>query len=103
LLALAQKHEIELGRLLDFNDLDEKTDILEADQLIYLQRKRKQGAIELHIVQQGETVYDIAQVEGIRLDTLLEMNHLEEDVTLAAGEKIYLKTKAPAAPKTIKK
>jgi hypothetical protein len=103
LLALAQKHEIELGRLLDFNDLDEKTDILEADQLIYLQRKRKQGAIELHIVQQGETVYDIAQVEGIRLDTLLEMNHLEEDVTLAAGEKIYLKAKAPAAPKTIKK
>ena len=103
LLALAQKHEIELSRLLDFNDLDEKTDILDTDQLVYLQRKRKQGVTEMHIVKHGESLYDIAQTEGVRLDALLALNHLEEDAAPETGEKIYLRAKAPAAPRLIRK
>ena len=41
LLALAEEHDVLLGRLLDFNDLDRNTDFLKKDQLIFLQRKRK--------------------------------------------------------------
>jgi LysM repeat protein len=103
LLALAQKHQVELSKLLDFNDLGEKTDILENDQLVYLQRKRKQGVTEWHIVKPGETVYDIAQAEGIRLEALLELNQLNDDALPAPGGKIYLRKKAPVAGQIIRK
>ncbi|MBL7726458.1 MAG: glucosaminidase domain-containing protein [Dinghuibacter sp.] len=103
LLALAMKHQVDLSKLVDFNDLDDKTDILENGQLIFLQRKRKQGALPTRIVKSGESLYDIAQTEGIRLDALLELNHLDEDALPEPGETIYLKAKAPAAPRLIRK
>lgn len=103
LLALALKYDLSLSKLVDFNDLDDKTDILETAQLVFLQRKRKQGVTETHIVKPGESLYDIAQAEGIRLETLLEMNHLEEDAVPEPGEKIYLKAKSPAAPRLVKR
>ncbi|MCA6446688.1 MAG: glucosaminidase domain-containing protein, partial [Chitinophagaceae bacterium] len=42
LLALANKYEIAYSRLLNFNDMDE-VDILEKDQLVYLEKKQKKG------------------------------------------------------------
>jgi LysM repeat protein len=68
------------------------------DQLVYLQRKRKTGANEFHIVQPGETLHDIAQTEAIRMENLIELNLLKEGQMPAAGEKLYLKTKASALP-----
>ncbi len=65
LLAVAKLYDISLRRLLDFNDM-EKEDVITDDQLLYLQRKRKTGASEVHMVQEGETLYDICQAEGIR-------------------------------------
>jgi LysM repeat protein len=102
LLAIAENNGIELSKLLDFNDLEEEDgDILTEDALVYLQRKRKQGAVEFHIVQQGENLYDICQKQGIRYDSLLELNNLDSDAAPAPGEKIYLKTKAPSKPKLL--
>jgi hypothetical protein len=102
LLAVAEKNNLELSRLLDFNDMsDEDGDILEADGLIYLQRKRKQGAVDFHIVQAGENLFDICQKQGIRFESLLALNNLNEEAQPAPGEKLYLKTKAPATPKLL--
>jgi LysM repeat protein len=69
------------------------------DQLIYIQRKRKTGAAEFHKVAEGETLYYIAQLEGIRLESLLHYNFLKENVQPAAGEVLYLHKKAPVAPR----
>jgi len=74
-----------LGRLLEFNDLKEE-DVLEKGQLIFLQRKRREGAIEYHVVRAGEAMYDIAQAEGVRLRDLLEMNQLAQGQEPAMGE-----------------
>lgn len=98
LLAIAQQHDIPLKRLLEFNELNE-LESLERDQLIFLQRKRKTGAHEFHFVKTGETVYDIAQSEGIRMDALLELNLLMSGMQPAAGEQLYLKHKAPSRPR----
>jgi LysM repeat protein len=97
-LALAQEHNIPLSRLFDFNDM---TPVEEAaqGQLIYLQRKRKTGVNEIHVVAQGETLYDIAQTEGIRMENLLAYNQLKPGMQPRTGEKIYLKEEAPAMPK----
>lgn len=98
LLAVAKQYDISLRRLLDFNDL-KREDVLVADQLLYLQRKRKTGANEFHTVQPGESLYFICQAEAIRFETLLEYNHLDEQSVPAVGEKLYLHTKAPARPR----
>jgi LysM repeat protein len=66
--------------------------------LIYLQRKRKIGANDFHIVNEGESVYDIAQAEGIRLETLLEYNHLANGMQPAVGQRLYMKSTAPGRP-----
>ena len=98
LLAVAKLYDISLRRLLDFNDM-EKEDVITDNQLLYLQRKRKTGVGELHIVQEGETLYDICQTEGIRYESMLKYNHLKEDDVPAIGEKIYLRSASPARPR----
>jgi hypothetical protein len=97
LLAVANQYEISLPRLLEFNDLHEE-DVLTRDQLLFLQRKRRTGASEYHIVQEGESVYDICQKEGVRYQDLMEMNQLGPGVQPAAGEKLYLQGSAPTRP-----
>lgn len=99
LLAVADANGLTLSRLLEFNDMTQgEGDILAEDQLIYLQRKRKTGLNSVHQVQPEETLYDIAQAEGIRYESILELNHLEAGMEPAVGQKIYLKEKAPAKP-----
>src|SRR5690606_316315 len=100
LLVLANQYNLSLGRLLDFNDL-KLEDVLIYGQLIFLQRKRKTGATPYHQVLPGETLYHIAQREGIRLESLLELNHLKENQQPAPGEKLYLQAKAPARPRLV--
>jgi LysM repeat protein len=97
LLAEAEHFGISYGRLLEFNDLKDG-EILQKDQLLYLQRKRKTGANETHVVVPGETAYDICQAEGMRLESLLEYNQLDPGMQPAAGETLYLRGKAPARP-----
>jgi LysM repeat protein len=49
-------------------------------------------------MQKGETLYDVSQAEGIRLESLLELNHLKGDKQPAVGEKLYLQVAAPEMP-----
>jgi LysM repeat protein len=97
LLSVADDYHVGLRRLMDFNELD-KEDILTQDQLIFLQRKRKVGANEIHVVETGETLYTICQEEGIRLQSLLDLNFLSNGNQPAAGEKLYLQNTAPSKP-----
>jgi len=96
-LAIAQQYNISLSRLFDFNDFSE-TDVLAKDELIYLQRKRKTGANEFHTVSPGETLHDIAQEEGIRMESLLEYNLLQSSMQPAIGQQLYLRSKASERP-----
>ena len=89
MLSIAQEYDIPLSRLLDYNDLDDEG-VLVKNQLIYLQRKRRTGSSEVHIVASGETLHDISQAEAIRLENLLEYNKLNKSVQPAVGEKLYL-------------
>jgi LysM repeat protein len=87
-----------LHRLLEYNDM-ENEEVLVKDQLVYLQRKRKTGQNEVHIVAPGESLYDIAQIEAIRLENLLEYNGLSKNMQPSAGEKLYLQGASPSRPK----
>jgi len=101
MLSIAQQYNVPLARLFDFNELL-VSETLVKDQLIYLQRKRKTGNNEFHLVKPGETLQDIAQEEAIRIESLLEYNHLQNYMQPAAGEQLFLRRKAPATPKLAK-
>ncbi len=91
LLAIANKYNLTLDRLLEFNDLNSTTDdILTNNNLIFIQRKRKQGAVPTHTVKATETLYDIAQMEGIRLEVLLTLNNLRYNQKPTVGTVLTL-------------
>ena len=96
-LTIAQQYNVPLKRLFEFNSIPE-TEEVSVDQLIFLQRKRKTGEHEFHVVKEGERLQDIAQEEGIRMESLLEYNQLQDYMQPATGQQLYLKTKAPAMP-----
>ncbi|MDP4129427.1 MAG: glucosaminidase domain-containing protein [Bacteroidota bacterium] len=97
LLSLSNQYDVPLSRLLDFNDMSQE-DILANDQLIFLQRKRKTGMNPVHIVRSGESLYSICQSEGIRYESLLELNRMSPGEEPAAGEKIFLQYAATSRP-----
>src|SRR5205814_7113224 len=68
-------------------------------QLVFIQRKRKTGDHEFHVVQPGENIIGIAQTEAIRLESLLEYNNLSVNVQPAVGETLYLRSKSFSMPK----
>ena len=98
LLALAANYNVSFAKLLEFNELPQ-TDIINESQLIYLQKKAKKGSKEIHVVEQNESLHEIAQKEGVQLAVILELNGLKKDMQPATGEKIYLKYQAPSVPK----
>jgi len=91
LFALASTKGISYYKLLDNNDLEAGTDILRKDRLIYLEKKPKKGEKETHMVANGESLDEIAQKEGIQLNSLAEYNHVQTSSMPLAGETVYLK------------
>ncbi|MDE3254226.1 MAG: LysM peptidoglycan-binding domain-containing protein, partial [Bacteroidota bacterium] len=81
---------ISLRKLIDFNELPEM-ELLDKNRLIFLEKKMKKGASDFHLVTPGETLPDIAQMEGIRLENLLAYNHLTKESALTNGEKLLLR------------
>jgi len=93
LLAIATENDIDLSKLLAYNDL-EKDGILTSDQIVFLQKKSKVGDKDFCIVQENESLYDLAQKNGIQLPLLLSYNQLTQTSEVVAGTKLYLKPTA---------
>ncbi len=98
LLSVAAQHQLSYAQLLSYNDLGNGLDILAQNQLIFLERKSKTGASEFYFVHPGETLYDIAQSEGIRLENLWQCNNFSAATSLHANQKIRLQ---PAVKKSL--
>lgn len=92
LLAIANQHNISLAKILQYNELEETTDIISEDQLIYLEKKPKKGEQEFHIAKAGESLFEIAQLNGVRLENILQYNnHLNKTAFPVPGTKVFLK------------
>ncbi len=90
LLAVATAHDINLGKLLEYNDLN-KDGLLDRDQIIFLEKKQKEGNSDYYIAGNGENLYDIAQKNGIVLQSLYDFNNLSAADNIYAGTKVLLK------------
>lgn len=98
LLAIANKYNISLKNILDFNHL-ENVEILNQEQLIFLERKPKKGMTDFHIVKENESLYHISQIEAIRLESILEYNKISKNEIPEIGEKLFLKSASLKKPK----
>ncbi|MFT3681534.1 MAG: LysM peptidoglycan-binding domain-containing protein [Ferruginibacter sp.] len=89
LLAIATNHDIQLSRLLEFNDM-ETDGILGKDQVIFLQKKAKKGTNDFYTAQPGETLHDVSQKTGVQLEYLAQYNQISKGTVINPGSKLSL-------------
>ncbi|MEO9020615.1 MAG: glucosaminidase domain-containing protein [Ginsengibacter sp.] len=93
LLVIATENNINLSKLLTFNELT-KDGILDKGQYLFLEKKQRDGNMDFCIAEPDETLYDIAQRNGVMLQSLYAYNHLTPDDYVVAGDKILLRPQA---------
>lgn len=78
---IADEFKIPRSKLVRYNDLY-KTYVPEKGDIIYLHRKnaRAQKGYAIHIVKDGDSMYQISQMYGIRLKRLYKMNKDKGDI-----------------------
>ena len=100
LLAIATEYDINVNRLMKYNDMHSRYEFT-PNQYVYLQPKRNKGTEKTHIVQPGETMWEISQKYAIKMEKLYKKNNMVFDKQAKAGETIYLRKKRKDVPKTI--
>jgi hypothetical protein len=77
LAKISNDFKVSIKRINKWNELDQAGKLL-AGQMIYLEpKKRKCTDIASHIVNQGETMHDIAQKYGVKLKILYRRNRMK--------------------------
>mgnify|MGYP006139430193 CR=1 FL=1 len=91
---IATEQSLWLWQLLEFNDLvaDKSLNI---NDRVYLEHKKNRSRTEFHLVEEGETLYSIAQLHGLRLAKLYHKNRLKVGAQLQAGQKVFLRKRKP--------
>jgi LysM repeat protein len=66
-------------------------------QILYLQPKREKADVgnDFHSVKDGETMYAISQIYGIKLKNLLNMNRMIQGQEPVGGQKLWLRSIKP--------
>lgn len=96
LLEYAIKNKIRYAKLLELNDLPDAP--LEADMFVYLERKAKTGGAATHTVENGESLIQISQAEGIQMQQLRLFNHLGKGEEPVPGTVLNLQGMAEGKP-----
>lgn len=88
---LARVVELPPGLLARWNDLDKDASLSEG-QRIYIQPKRNASKTNaIHSALDGESLWDVSQQHGVKLDRLAKYNGLAKDARLSAGQKVHLR------------
>lgn len=93
---IARAYRISTTKVTDYNDRGYSPGVkLKPGTRIYIQCKKDKwrGRANEHFVNEGQTMFDISQLYGIKLDKLLLRNNLQPGQEPAVSEKIYLKSK----------
>lgn len=88
-LAIAEKYNIPLYKIFRNNEI-EATDLVQYDQIVFLNEKKNEGINKVHIVKKGETLYEISQAEGIKLSALKNYNQEVDVANVKEGTVLYL-------------
>lgn len=89
---LASDFEVKLRTLLRYNDI-KRSFVLHPGDIIYLQKKARKAAkmYRYHIVKEGETMWGISQLYGVRLYRLRVINNLPKHYQPPVGKRLKLR------------
>ncbi|MCB0661538.1 MAG: LysM peptidoglycan-binding domain-containing protein [Saprospiraceae bacterium] len=91
---IARRVDVDVRNILKYNEgITSPNQILEESSRVYLQPKRSsyREQKKYHYVKQGETMYTISQMYGVKMDKLYSRNRLAKGKQPAIGEKIKLR------------
>lgn len=91
ILSIVQKYDIQLSKLLEYNEMSSPDDIQEGD-IVFLEKKKKKyiGLQDTYRVRGSETLYEVSQQFGVQLTSLAKLNGLDIFSKLKEGDVIYL-------------
>ena len=94
--SLEKEHKLLRWELPRYNELPDDF-IPEQGQLLYLQPKRNKAepGREQHVATEGQTMYQISQIYGIKLEQLYILNRMEQGSEPVTGQRIYLRRIKP--------
>lgn len=89
---LASDFEIRLRKLLHYNEVRRKH-VLHPGDILYLQKKARKAEkmYPYHLVKEGETLWQISQLYGIRLSRLRAINNLPRHYQPPVGTRLKLR------------
>lgn len=91
---ISARSGVSVNALKRFNEnLPDITDSLPDDYRVYLQPKRcrYRGKNKWHYVKEGETMFDISQLYGVKLSRLFKRNRMEKGTEPQADQRVKLK------------
>ncbi len=93
LQSLAQNFQVSVWQLRKYNDLDgaEGSTVLQRDCKLYTQPKRRRGVKRWHVVQEGESLRSISDLEAVKLKVLMQRTGKSADQVLPVGFKVPLR------------
>jgi len=100
--SIADRLQTSAKRIVAYNEgIDFTSERLKEGTRVFLEKKKKKykGRSKYHTVKEGETMYTIAQLYGIRLAHLYSKNRMIVGKEPAVGEAVRLKGKARKSPK----
>ena len=91
---IAQEFNLAMRQLYKYNDFGPKKDLLEPGDIVYIAPKRlhakEKGAV--YIAKKETTIREISQLEGIKIESLLRINNLEDkEAIVQKGQKVLLR------------
>jgi LysM repeat protein len=96
-LGITEEFKMMPFELARYNEI-ERNATLEPGKVLYLQPKRNKASVEFryHTVAEGETMYQISQMYGIRLHKLYQKNLMKEGTEPEVGDVLWLRIQKKA-------
>ncbi|MFT5765749.1 MAG: LysM repeat protein [Saprospiraceae bacterium] len=91
---IAERTNISANRIIKYNErITSKNQKLKKDTRVFLQHKRSnfRGKKKWHYVQEGESLFDISQLYGVKLSKLEKKNRLPKNSNPKVGERIKIR------------
>ena len=91
LSSVAQKYDISIDKLLEFNEITSTKSISVGD-VVFLEKKKNKynGIQDTYCVKVNDTLYGISQTFGIKLSSLAKLNGIDIFSKLWEGDIVYL-------------
>ena len=91
---LSNKGGISHKKFLKYNEM-RSFEAIEPGEAYYLQKKKAKALVNYHVVEEDESLWDIAQEYGMRIKSIRKKNRMRIDEALEVGRVLWLRRKRP--------